>query len=543
MLADQGVLFREAFCAAPTCSGSRASLLTGLYCHNNGMLGLAHRGWALNDYGQHWVHALRRGRLPLDPDRRAAHLRRPRRDRLRRGRPGRLQPRRGRGAADDRGAARGARRQPWFMSVGFFETHRDFFAPTSVRDTLYSLPPANLPDVVATRQDMAAFKASARSLDQGIGAVLHALHDFGLVENTLVICTTDHGVAFPGAKATLFDRGIGVMMIMRGPGGFTGGKVDRRAGQPPRRLPDPLRAGRGRGAGLAAGRLADAAGARRGRAPARGDLRRDHLPRRLRAAARGPHRALEVHPPLRRLPAPGARQLRRQRQQGPAGRGRLGRADGRPRSSSTTSCSTPPRATTSPPTRPAPRRWRRCAAGSSAWMRETDDPLLDGPVAPPPGAIVNEQWQVSPDEPPRIVTADPTAAAIQLRQVQPGTSVAAGVAALAVGEDAEPAVVRAEVPDPRPPSAASKSSPRTESSRKKRMKMPWPTSSGSSPPAPRLQLAPSAAAPAPTSSLEALARASARRRRRASPARARAPPPTAAAVSARPPHRAASAGG
>ena len=53
LLADQGVLFREAFCAAPTCSGSRASLLTGQYCHNNGMLGLAHRGWSLNDYGEH----------------------------------------------------------------------------------------------------------------------------------------------------------------------------------------------------------------------------------------------------------------------------------------------------------------------------------------------------------------------------------------------------------------------------------------------------------------------------------------------------------
>ena len=266
------------------------------------------------------------------------------------------------------------------MSVGFFETHRNFFAPTSVRDTLYSLPPANLPDRSRPARDIAAFKASARSLDQGIGAVLHALHDLGLVENTLVICTTDHGIAFPGAKATLFDRGIGVMMIMRGPGGFTGGKVYRRDGQPPRRLPDPLRAGRGRDARVAAGHSLMPLVRRRGRPPPRGDLRRDHLPRRLPAAPRDPHRALEVHPPLRRLPAPGARQLRRQRQQEPAGRGRLGRAD-RPRGAALRPRASTPRGHNLAGDPSARRCSTEMRARLDAWMRETDDPLLDGPVA------------------------------------------------------------------------------------------------------------------------------------------------------------------
>jgi arylsulfatase A-like enzyme len=58
-LADQGMLFRDAFCAAPTCSGSRACLLTGQWAHNNGMTGLAHRGWTLDDYDHHLVHTLR----------------------------------------------------------------------------------------------------------------------------------------------------------------------------------------------------------------------------------------------------------------------------------------------------------------------------------------------------------------------------------------------------------------------------------------------------------------------------------------------------
>ena len=223
LLADQGVLFRQAFCAAPTCSGSRASLLTGQYCHNNGMLGLAHRGWSLNEYGEHLIHPLRGagysstliGEQHISEDPETIGY-----DEVIE-----VSSHHAGDVAPITNEALSAASEPFFFSVGFFETHRQFRAPTSVRDTLYSLPPGNLPDTPRTREDMAAFKASARSLDQGIGAVLNGLHRAGLSDSTLIICTTDHGLAFPNAKATLYDRGIGVMLLMRGPGGFVGGKV------------------------------------------------------------------------------------------------------------------------------------------------------------------------------------------------------------------------------------------------------------------------------------------------------------------------------
>jgi arylsulfatase A-like enzyme len=54
--------------------------------------------------------------------------------------------------------------------------------------------------------------------------VLNALHQAELDDRTLVIFTTDHGLAFPTAKASLLDRGIGVSLILRG-AGFHGGRA------------------------------------------------------------------------------------------------------------------------------------------------------------------------------------------------------------------------------------------------------------------------------------------------------------------------------
>ena len=152
--------------------------------------------------------------------------------------------------------------EPFFLSVGFFETHRSFFAPSSVRDRVYSLPPPFLPDTPEIRQDVAAYKASARALDHGIGAVLNKLNETGLDRNTLVICTTDHGLAFPTAKASLLDRGIGVMLILRG-AGFAGGYAHDELVSHIDLFPTICEAGRDRPAAMARGPLTAGAGQRR----------------------------------------------------------------------------------------------------------------------------------------------------------------------------------------------------------------------------------------------------------------------------------------
>lgn len=239
-LAEEGVLFRQAFAAAPTCTPSRAGLLTGQYPHSAGMFGLAHRGFSLRDYRQHLVHTLGQagyytalvGVQHVAPqtttigydqtrvqDSPAPHTV-----------PGEAEFLQNAPPATEVVAAavdflNNVPARPFFLAVGFYETHREFPKPAGPDESRFCLPPPGLPDTPETRQDMAGFKASVRLLDQSIGAVLDALAANGLADETLVICTTDHGLAFPGMKCTLTDHGLGVLLILRGPGGFGGGQL------------------------------------------------------------------------------------------------------------------------------------------------------------------------------------------------------------------------------------------------------------------------------------------------------------------------------
>jgi N-sulfoglucosamine sulfohydrolase len=223
-LAESGVLFRQAFCAAPTCSPSRAALLTGQCAHSSGMTGLAHRGFSLNEPAQHIVYTLRRAgyqstligaqHVALDPHQIGYD---------------RVVPCASEHVWDVAPQTvqflSSQPQQPFFLDVGFNETHREFPQPDSALDVRFYRPPTPLPDTPETRYDMACYLASARQLDEGVGQVLAALETAGLAGNTLVISTTDHGLAFPGMKCNLTDHGIGISLILSGPGCLGGGRV------------------------------------------------------------------------------------------------------------------------------------------------------------------------------------------------------------------------------------------------------------------------------------------------------------------------------
>ncbi|TCC35801.1 sulfatase [Kribbella speibonae] len=223
--AEESVVFRNAHSVAPTCSPSRAGLLTGQWAHSAGMLGLAHRGHSLRNYDQHLVHTLHRhgytsALVGVQHEASGAgastktigyHEEVPTADVL---------------APARREAAvsylRRRHEQPFFLSVGLLETHTmksaDWLFGHAGGDERWTAPAPTMPDAAVTRRDMASFHAAAAQVDQALGAVLDTLREEGLSDNTVVLVTTDHGLAMPGMKCTLGATGTGVMMMLRAPG-------------------------------------------------------------------------------------------------------------------------------------------------------------------------------------------------------------------------------------------------------------------------------------------------------------------------------------
>lgn len=231
-LAERGILFRNAFSVAPTCSPSRSGLLTGQCPHQNGMLGLVNHGWRLNDYSKHLVSTLKAAgyiTAQAGVQHVAPHPEMIGYDHI-------LTPSTPENPHNVNVSAKVAApaavkflqsrpQKPFYLEVGFFETHRPYPAPLLEDDRMYIEPPYHMPDVPVAREDMASFHASARVMDDGVGKVIAALEQMGYLDNTLIISTTDHGISFPEAKCSLTDAGWAVSLIMCGPRDLQAGKV------------------------------------------------------------------------------------------------------------------------------------------------------------------------------------------------------------------------------------------------------------------------------------------------------------------------------
>lgn len=205
-LAEEGALFRNAYAAAPTCSPSRASFLSGMFSHSCGMLGLAHRGFPMSDYRYHIVQTLKENgyyTASAGVEHTAPDIMQIGYDAILSGHdtnyPEQSTKPNAIGGAINFLKERPS--QPFFLSVGLNETHRPFppAEPESypAEDARYTLPVSPFPDHPITRNDTADFKAAARIMDDAFGAVLDALEQSGLAENTLVFCFSDHGLQFP----------------------------------------------------------------------------------------------------------------------------------------------------------------------------------------------------------------------------------------------------------------------------------------------------------------------------------------------------------
>jgi len=225
-MAERGVRFESYFTAAPECTPSRAGMLTGLFTHQTGLMGLCHRGWEFRPEARHLAQH-------LSEDGYTTYLFGFQHETE--GPPARLgyqlalsQEDKGAGAVCRTAAefleGDAAQAGPWFAHVGFSDVHRPWREESTFDPDAIEVPPY-LPDNPEVRRDLSHFHQNILETDAAVGRVLDSLDSSGLAEKTVAIFTTDHGCPFPRAKSTFYDPGIRIPLVVHGRGRFEGGQA------------------------------------------------------------------------------------------------------------------------------------------------------------------------------------------------------------------------------------------------------------------------------------------------------------------------------
>jgi len=210
-IARDGILFNNAFCAAPGCSPSRAAFLTGRNIWQIEHAGthassfgkeyrtfmdlLAEDGYATGYTGKGWApgnfKAGGRTQNPAGPS---------------------FGARKGDFSAgfktflDQRPADR-----PFCFWFGSYDPHRSYEKGSGLKSgkTLAQAEvPGFLPDTPEIRGDLLDYALEVERFDQDCGKMLALLEATGELDNTLIIVTSDNGMPFPYAKANCNEFGI-----------------------------------------------------------------------------------------------------------------------------------------------------------------------------------------------------------------------------------------------------------------------------------------------------------------------------------------------
>lgn len=212
-----GLSFDNAFVAAPTCTTSRGSILTG------------RAPWQLEEGAN--LASILPAKFAVYPEmleRAGYHVGFAGKGWA----PGQLKPAgRARNPAGDAYPdfagflAKRPADAPFCFWLGDRDPHRPYVRGQGERNGVSftgTLPPY-LADSPATREDVADYMFAVERSDSHLGVVLAALKAAGELDNTLVVVTGDNGWPFPRGKATLYDAGVHVPLAMMWPGRIKAG--------------------------------------------------------------------------------------------------------------------------------------------------------------------------------------------------------------------------------------------------------------------------------------------------------------------------------
>ena len=99
---------------------------------------------------------------------------------------------------------------PWFFWAGFHEPHRAYAfgsgeALGGKNKDMIDRVPAFWPDNETIRTDMLDYAFEIEYLDRHISAMLDELEKRGMLDNTIIVITSDNGMPFPRSKASTYE--------------------------------------------------------------------------------------------------------------------------------------------------------------------------------------------------------------------------------------------------------------------------------------------------------------------------------------------------